>query len=104
MDKQFDITKFDVDKSIAAQKEYCEQKGAPHFAPYDGRCHCCKNNIYKPLGYKRGQSASWIGRTGYRSVENCLLEEADYISGITVEKAGKELVTGCPHCNRSYCD
>ena len=24
--------------------------------------------------------------------------------GITLERAGSRLVTGCPHCNYSYCD
>ena len=23
---------------------------------------------------------------------------------ISLEKAATELITGCPHCNRSYCD
>jgi len=23
---------------------------------------------------------------------------------ITIEEAGKELITGCPHCKRSFCD
>ncbi|HHT04525.1 MAG TPA: hypothetical protein GX005_09445 [Bacteroidales bacterium] len=26
------------------------------------------------------------------------------ITGITLEMAGKELITGCPHCCRTYCD
>jgi hypothetical protein len=98
------MDEYDVQKAIEAQAKYCKEKGAPHFAPNGGVCWACKKNIYEPLGGKRGQSASWIGRTGYRSVESCPLEEADYITGITVEKAGKELVTGCPHCNKSYCD
>jgi len=98
------MNEHNVQKAIEAQAKYCKEKDAPHFAPYSGVCHCCGKNIYEPLGGKRGQSASWIGRTGRRRVETCPLEEADYITGITVEKAGKELVTGCPHCNRSYCD
>ena len=24
--------------------------------------------------------------------------------GISVEKAGTQLITGCPYCNASYCD
>lgn len=98
------MKEYDVQKSIKAQKELCESKGYPHFAPASGICWACKKNIYEPLGHKRGQSSSWIGNTGYRKVESCSLEEADYITGITVEKAGNELVTGCPHCNRTYCD
>lgn len=95
---------YDRNKSIEAQAEYCKRTGAPDFAPHSGVCWSCKNNIYEPLGRKRGQSASWIGKTGYRKVESFPIEEADYITGITVEKAGSELVTGCPHCNKSYCD
>jgi hypothetical protein len=98
------MVEYDIQKSIQAQKKLCEEKGYPDFTPSGGVCWACKKNIYEPLGRKRGQSSSWIGRTGYRRVESCPLEEADYITGITVEKAGKELVTGCPHCNISYCD
>lgn len=98
------MSEYNVVKSINAQKKLCTEKEYPDFAPKDGRCWACSKNIYEPLGHKRGQSASRVGRTGRRRVESCPIEEADYITGITVEKAGSELVTGCPHCNRSYCD
>lgn len=71
---------FDINQSILAQKKYCEEKELPHFAPYTGRCWSCNQNIYTPI------------------------ENSGRTTGINVEKAGKELVTGCPHCNRSYCD
>ncbi|MFU1797335.1 hypothetical protein ACM1RC_25950 [Paenibacillus azoreducens] len=76
---------FDVQQSIKAQKKYCEEKQFPHFAPASGSCWSCGRNIYSPI-----EKAGWNGKT--------------YTTGITVEKAGSELVTGCPHCNRSYCD
>ena len=28
----------------------------------------------------------------------------DWTTGVTVEKATASLVTGCPHCNYSYCE
>lgn len=78
------MEKYDVQKSIEAQKKYCGEKGLPHFAPYSGVCWKCHKNIYEPHHRKYG--------------------DRDYETGITTEKAGRELVTGCPHCNRSYCD
>lgn len=80
---------FDVVKSIAAQKELCKTKKLPHFAPHSGICWSCGQNIYK--------------ESPIREYE-ILGQKKQYTSGITVEKASKELVTGCPHCNRSYCD
>lgn len=44
------------------------------FAPKDGVCWYCKRNI-------------------------C---EGEH--GITLEKLGDYIITGCPHCNRSYCN
>ncbi len=94
---------FDVEKAIQAQQEYCKEYAANHpedwasdsmskgigFAPKDGRCFCCKQQIYSADG-----QASLGGRrpTG-RKVE-----------GISVEQARKSLVTGCPFCHRSYVD
>lgn len=36
---------------IAAQRNYCEQHNAPHFAPFDGVCYVCSQHIYQPGGY-----------------------------------------------------
>lgn len=71
---------FNKDKAIAAQKEYCNAKGYPHFAPHNGICFRCHKQIYEQIDHD-----------GYKT-------------GISVERAGKELITGCPHCNRTYCD
>lgn len=60
-----------IELKIKAQKEYCEKHNVPHFAPNDGVCWCCNNQIYEH---------------------------------ISIEKASNELITGCPCCNRSYCD
>lgn len=73
---------FSVSDSMAAQKRYCKEKIYPHFAPVSGICWKCNQQIY----------AEGKNRSGNLS------------KGISVEKAGSELITGCPHCNWSYCD
>lgn len=75
---------YDSNKARAAQAEYCKRTNAPHFAPKDGRCWRCGKDIYAPIEVKYGDKT--------------------YTHGITVEEAESRLVTGCPHCNRSYCD
>lgn len=75
---------YNVLKSIEAQREYCKTKELPHFAPYDGICWKCRKNIYEPQIRKYG--------------------EREYETGITTEKAGSTLVTGCPHCHTTFCD
>lgn len=77
--------------AVQKQKELCKEKGYPHFAPKSGRCWRCNRNIYEPVEHER---KNW--KTGEIT--------GKYVTGITVEKASKELITGCPHCNRSYCD
>ena len=71
---------FDPVKANEAQVRYCSDKGYPHFAP-TGKCWKCNKNIYEDIDHGN-----------------------DYYTGIDVERAGTELITGCPHCNRSYCD
>lgn len=44
------------------------------FAPIDGKCWRCGRNI------------------------------ADGENGITLEKLGDYIITGCPHCNCSFCE
>lgn len=74
---------FNVTESKEAQAEYCNENKAPHFAPKSGVCWNCNKNIYEELPHK------------YHSSIMC---------GISIEEAKSRLVTGCPHCNRSYCD
>jgi hypothetical protein len=71
---------FDVQASIKAQNEHCKTTGDPHFAPSDGKCYNCGNQIYKQIDHGNG-----------------------YLSGIPLERASS-LVTGCPHCHYSYCE
>lgn len=88
--------KYDIKLAKENQKELCEKEGHPHFAPNTGICWNCNRNIYKPIG--------WKYEHGYRKEVPLNSGELEYVTGITVDKASKELVTGCPHCNRSYCD
>ena len=90
------VKKFDVVKAAAAQAAYCNEKGYPHFAPESGRCWRCNRNIYEQVGWKVDN-----GRWVQVSLDS---PELKLTTGIDVERAGKELVTGCPHCHRSYCD
>lgn len=71
--------------AITAQKEVVAAQKAPHFAPSDGNCYRCRKNIYEP--HPRPTP-----------------HDPDYVTGITVESAGKGVITGCPHCNATYCD
>ena len=76
------MNEFNPSKAAEAQRKLCEEKGYPKFAPGSGVCYSCGRNIYTEIKSKHG----------------------DYSNGISVEAAAKSLVTGCPHCQRSYCD
>ena len=69
-----------VRSAIAAQKKYCEDNHDPLFAPDDGFCTSCGQQIYADV------PDSWGTSHGY------------------ARRADKELITGCPHCHRSYID
>lgn len=75
---------FDVAASIVAQKKYTTENKVPHFAPQDGRCWNCRQQIYAQMEQHHGASV--------------------YHTGIDLDRASNQLTTGCPHCNRSYCD
>lgn len=77
---------FDTVKAIEAQAKLCSEKGYPHFAPRNGVCWKCNRQIY--------QSAKMKSFSGIE------IEKP----GISVERASRELITGCPHCNWSYCE
>jgi len=78
-------SKFNVSISITAQANFCKKMKYPHFAPLNGICSECKNNIYTIVYKKSGG-------------------EKTYKSGITFWQAANTLITGCPHCHKSYCD
>lgn len=74
---------YNISEAIKAQYLYCKTKILPHFAPDNGICWTCHQNIYSENGRTR------IGHGAH---------------GISVESAGNHLITGCPFCNRTYCD
>ena len=71
---------FNSKEACAVQSKLCLAKNYPHFAPYSGKCYYCDKDIYSKV------------------------DRGSYSSGISVESAEISLVTGCPHCNKSYCD
>ena len=74
------MSEFNTKKAAKAQSELCKEKKYPHFASSSGICWSCKENIYTQI-YK-----------------------GEFKTGISVEQAAISLITGCPHCNRTYCD
>ena len=74
---------FDPAAAAKAQENYCEQHEVPMFAPSNGICDHCGRNIYDPITYRGHENKTY---------------------GISVEQAGKRLITSCPHCNASYTD
>lgn len=74
---------FDSAKAVKAQNDYCEENKYLHFAPSDGRCWKCNQDIYAKDGKTRSGKV---------------------VDGISVEKARTALITGCPFCNWSYCE
>lgn len=63
------------------QVKLWEEKKLPDFAPRSGKCYKCNRDIYQ--NYIIG--THWSPR-------------------LSNGHDGKELVTGCPHCHRSFCD
>ncbi|MEE3679092.1 hypothetical protein V2J31_15890 [Bacillus safensis] len=88
------MSEFNTVASIKAQSEYCKREGAPHFAPMSGICWNCRSNIY--------EKRQWKFEMGRKIPAS--KEEATMTTGIPLDEATNHLVTGCPHCNRSYCD
>lgn len=72
-------TNFNPKLAAKAQEDYCERNECPMFAPRDGLCYRCGYNIFLPFNGSHGA-----------------------MLGITVEEAGRKLITGCPICNYSY--
>lgn len=97
MDKTYNVA-----EAIQAQKEYCKEYAAKHpeywasgfmkegkgFAPVNGICYYCKQQIYAEKG-----------REYWNKKLSGLIN-----SGICVEKARTQLTTGCPFCYRSFVD
>lgn len=76
------MDQYNTKEANRAQIKYCTENGFPHFAPGNsGMCYRCGRDIYKKIVWEDG-----------------------HVTGITVEAAGKGLITGCPHCHYSFCD
>ena len=69
---------YNIKEAIKAQEQFCDKNEYPCFAPGNGICWSCHQNIYSENGKKT--------------------------HGISVESAGNYLITGCPFCSRSYCE
>ena len=51
-DKYLEHCPYDIQKAIAAQEKFCNDHNVPLFAPTDGRCFKCGDNIYKTAAGK----------------------------------------------------
>ena len=80
------MSKYNSDLARLKQAEYCKENG-PHFAPESGNCWTCKRNIYEP----------WTRMRDINQGRELVT------TGVTVKEATNRLITGCPHCHRSYC-
>ena len=92
------MTEYNVAKATKAQFEYQDRTKSPRFAPTTGECWSCGRNIYEPHFWKK--KPLYIGHKIVETTE----EDYDTMTGVTVKEAEETLVTGCPHCHRSYCD
>lgn len=62
---------------IRSQIKFCKDHKKLVFIPWDSRCYSCGKNIF----------ADYDGSKGY-----------------PLDRAGSQLITGCPHCHRTFCD
>ena len=76
-------TTYNIPEAIKAQKQFCDKNEYPCFAPGNGICWSCHQNIYSEKGQTR------YGKETH---------------GYSVESAAGQLITSCPFCSRSYCD
>lgn len=89
---------YNSEKAHEAQNEWCKIHNAPHFAPgprMGYRCYRCNQNIYAEHGHP---VAERLPRGKVR------LNYSVEVNGISVERAGKGLICGCPFCCRSFDD
>jgi len=80
---------YDTEKAIEAQNYYCYKNEIINFSPEDGSCFFCGKNIFE----KRLITPTRVAET-----------LKPRYSGIDVATAGEELITGCPHCNKTFID
>jgi hypothetical protein len=75
---------YNIKTALEKQKEYQVKYNCPDFLPTNGKCWKCGKNVFDKI------EQNYNGHI--------------FFTGIDVEKAEKQLFTGCPHCNKSYCD
>jgi len=75
---------FNSIEAAKAQEAYCNKHEVPMFAPTNGWCSRCGRNIFEPYPVRHGAETVTLG--------------------ISVEEAGKRLISGCPHCNATFVD
>lgn len=51
-DKYLEHCPYNIQKAIAAQEKFCNDHNVPLFAPTDGRCFKCGDNIYSCRSHK----------------------------------------------------
>jgi hypothetical protein len=68
----------ELNECAKSQEQFCKENKLPYYAPENGICYRCKLNIYQNYQVENGASYGW-------SRDN-------------------QLITGCSHCNMSYCD
>lgn len=71
---------YDRIQAAAIQRDYCRRRKVPCFAG-SGMCFRCGRSIYDPVKHKDNS-----------------------VTGISVEEAGTQAITGCPHCKASFAD
>ena len=49
---EFEISEYDVLKSLEAQRDLCKNEKIPLFAPYSGICFFCSKQIYTVINLK----------------------------------------------------
>ena len=52
---------FNTKQAIDGQKKYCIKMEFPHFAPTNGRCYSCHNNIYERISAERASTTLITG-------------------------------------------
>lgn len=90
---------YDIPQAVAAQRHYCREKGLPNFVG-GGGCLTCKRNVFALQKTRHHQTSEVDERGGLHPFG----PETEHETGISVEEAGATLVTGCPHCHRTFCE
>lgn len=73
------LENYNAREAAALQKQYCAKKGVKMFAPENGKCKRCYQNIYTPIKHLDGD-----------------------ITGYDLTEARTHQITTCPHCYKSF--